>query len=214
MFGFLENTSPSEGETYIICGLGNPGKEYEKTRHNVGFWSLDYLAEFFGVKWKRKWQSEFAEVEHQGNQLILLKPQTYMNASGEALKKCCKKNKVSPERVLVIYDDLALATGRLRIRLGGGSGGHNGIKSILSCLGGADFYRFRVGIDHPGKGADVAEYVLSDFTLSEKGLISPAANAIADAALMLCSEGSEAAMDTYNGTVPGVLCQPNQENDN
>ena len=214
MFDLLKNLTGTPGETYVICGLGNPGKEYEKTRHNVGFMALDILAERHGLKWKRKWQSEYAELDYEGNKFFLLKPQTYMNSSGEAAKKCCKKNKVPAKNLLVIYDDLALKTGRLRIRLGGGSGGHNGIKSLLSCFGGADFYRFRVGIDHPGKGADVAEYVLGDFTLSEMELISPAANARVDAALMLCSEGDEAAMDAFNGTVPGALRQPNQENDN
>ena len=212
MFGlFSRDKLPDPAQTYVICGLGNPGKSYEKNRHNVGFRAIEALAERFDLKFRRKWKAEVAEFDYEGKHLILLKPQTYMNLSGEALKKCCRKNKIPAAQVLVIYDDMSLANGRLRIRYGGGSAGHNGIKSILSSFGGADFGRVRIGISHPGKGADVADYVLSDFTKAEMALISPAATAAAEAALMLCTQGYEAAMNAYNGTVPGASSQPNQD---
>ncbi len=207
MFNLFNNSS----ETIILCGLGNPGNEYAKTRHNVGFMVVDQLAEKFGVKLRKKWRSEYAEVDCGGRQVILLKPQTYMNCSGEAVKKFKKKFTVKAENIVAIYDEMSLKTGRLRIRMGGSAGGHNGVKSILQNLGGADFLRLRIGVDHPGKGADVADYVLSDFTLEEMELISPAVFTSVNAALMLCEENHEAAMNTFNGMVPNVITKPNQD---
>ena len=214
MFSFFGESNQIQGQTIIVCGLGNPGAQYAKTRHNAGFMVIDFLCEKFGLKLKKKWRSEFAELDYEGVKLILLKPQTYMNSSGEVVKKFAKKNSVKPENIIVVYDEMSLKTGRLRIRMGGSAGGHNGVKSILQFFGGADFLRVRLGVDHPGKGADVADYVLSDFTLSEMELISPAVSTCVDAVLMLCTEGCEAAMNAFNGTVPGGSSQPNQETKN
>jgi len=214
MFSFFGNDDHNNGQVFIVCGLGNPGVQYEKTRHNAGFMVIDFLCRQFNLKLKRKWRAEFAELEHEGVKLVLLKPQTFMNNSGEAIKKFAKKNSIKPENIIVVYDEMSLKVGRLRVRNGGSAGGHNGVKSILRNFGGADFLRVRLGIDHPGKGADVADYVLSDFTLSEMELISPAVSACADAVLMLCTQGCEAAMNAFNGTVPGASSQPNQETKN
>ena len=214
MFSFFGKNSSELGNVFIICGLGNPGANYKKTRHNAGFMVIDHFCNKFDLKLKRKWRSEYTEFEYEGMKLILLKPQTFMNNSGDAVKKFAKKYGVQPANVLVAYDEMSLKTGRLRIRNGGSAGGHNGIKSVLQNFGGADFLRLRIGIDHPGKGADVADYVLSDFTLSEMELISPAVSACADAVLMLSTEGCEAAMNAFNGTVPGGSSQPNQETKN
>ncbi|WDE98030.1 aminoacyl-tRNA hydrolase [Lentisphaera profundi] len=207
----MNNRSESAPKTYLVCGLGNPGSMYENTRHNVGFKAIDVLLERFSLVVKKKWRAEYAECEYEGDRYIFMKPMDYMNNSGEAIKKFAKKNSIKTEDIIVIYDEMSIKVGRLRLRLGGSAGGHNGVKSILQYFGGADFYRIRIGVDHPGKGADIADYVLSDFTLSEKALISPAVFASADAALMLCTKGCDAAMNTFNGTVPSVSSQPNQE---
>jgi len=211
MFSFLNNQNGNEQKTYLICGLGNPGSSYENTRHNVGFKVMDLFAEKFSLKFKKKWRAEYAECEDEGNKYIFIKPMTYMNSSDEAIKKFAKKNSVKAEDIIVIYDEMSLKVGRLRLRLGGSAGGHNGVKSILQYFGGADFFRVRIGVDHPGKGADIADYVLSDFTLSEMALISRAVSASVDAVLMLCTKGCDAAMNTFNGTVPNDSGQPNQE---
>lgn len=132
----------------LIVGLGNPGKEYENTRHNCGFMAIDYLAQDLGVTINQaKFKGLYAKIKVEGEDVILLKPQTYMNLSGESVSEVMKFFKIDKEDVLVIYDDLDLPVGKIRIRANGSAGGHNGIKSLIAHLNGQDFKRIRIGID-------------------------------------------------------------------
>ena len=139
---------------YIIAGLGNPGREYEKTRHNAGFEVIDRLAERLQVlSWEKKHKALAGKAVYAGEKLLLLKPQTYMNLSGESLLSAASFYRVTPDHILVISDDIDLAEGRLRIRKSGSAGGHNGLKSIISNLGSADFVRIRVGVGSKPAGS-------------------------------------------------------------
>jgi len=153
---------------YAIIGLGNPDKKYEGNRHNLGFMAIDALARKFEVPaFENKFDSHFARTEIAGRRVFLLKPQTFMNNSGIAVAKLRNFFKVPVENIFVIYDELDLALGKVRIKQGGGDGGHNGIKSLDAHIG-KNYWRVRFGIDHPGHKDMVTSYVLSDFTNGEK----------------------------------------------
>ncbi|MGN0354329.1 MAG: aminoacyl-tRNA hydrolase [Muricoprocola sp.] len=185
---------------YIIVGLGNPGREYAHTRHNVGFDTLDVLAD--------KWNIDISVKKHkaligkgmiEGQKVILAKPQTYMNLSGESVRELLDFYKVDEtSELIVIYDDISLAPGQLRIRMKGSAGGHNGIKSIISHLGGQEFLRIKVGVGEKPKGYDLADYVLGHFSKEETDCMEQAKKRAAEAAAMLVSGDIEAAMNEYN----------------
>ena len=186
---------------YIIAGLGNPGKQYEHTRHNVGFDTLDKLAEKYHIpidtqKHKAVCGSGYIE----GQKVILVKPQTYMNLSGESLREIIDFYKLNPaEELIVIYDDISLDVGQLRIRKKGSAGGHNGIKNIIAHLGTQEFPRIKVGVGDKPPRMDLADYVLSRFSKEDREKMEQAFKDAADAVEVMITEGADAAMNRFNG---------------
>ena len=193
----LFKSSPCE---YLVVGLGNPGSQYEATRHNVGFRAVDALAKEAGGKIDRaKFQALTAQATVGGVRVLLMKPQTYMNLSGVAIKQAADFYKVPPERVLVLFDDIDLDVGRLRIRRNGSAGGHNGIKSIISSLGSQEFPRIKIGVGaKPHPDCDLADWVLSRFTLAEQKLLDPAIEHAAEAVPVIFTQGIERASSQFN----------------
>jgi PTH1 family peptidyl-tRNA hydrolase len=160
----------------LIVGLGNPGPKYEQTRHNVGFVFVDTLARAKGVSLRpeAKFHGEVGKLLLDGHELWLLKPMTYMNRSGQAAGALANFYKVPPESVLVVHDELDIPVGQLRLKQGGGHGGHNGLRDIISQLGSREFLRLRIGIDHPGDSRDVTDYVLGSASQADRKLIDEA----------------------------------------
>ena len=185
---------------YIIAGLGNPGRAYENTRHNVGFASLDTLAKRHRIELStRKFQALVGSGCIDGQKVLLVKPQTYMNLSGESLRAACDFFKVDPEQeLIVIYDDISLAPGQLRVRKKGSAGGHNGIKNIIAQLGTQNFLRVKVGVGEKPAGWDLADYVLGHFSEEEQAVMEEAFVQAADAAVALLTEDVERVMNQYN----------------
>ena len=191
-------------ESWLIVGLGNPGKEYERTRHNAGFRAIDILASKLGCKIdKLKYQGLYCQTTYGGKKIFLLKPQTYMNLSGRSVLQLSAYFQIPPQRIIVLFDDISLEPGRLRIRADGSAGGHNGIKSIISELGSQTFPRVKIGVGgkaHPEQ--DLADHVLSGFSaLEEKALVSALERA-ADSALCIIDKGVPEAANRYNGSHP------------
>ncbi len=190
--------------TKLIVGLGNPGTHYANNRHNIGFMCLNHFARTHGIQFdKKQGQARIGMGEVAGNKVILARPQTYMNASGESVCRLVDKYKIALDDLIVIHDDLDLPPGKVRIRHGGSAGGHKGIKSIIACLGSGDFIRLRAGIGRPvsddyEKESDVIDYVLSDFTAEEKQIIATVIPSVSEALLCLLTEGLTAAMNKYN----------------
>jgi PTH1 family peptidyl-tRNA hydrolase len=177
--------------SFLVVGLGNPGSQYAGNRHNVGFMAADALADALRAgPWSRKFKGKLAEAQAGGERIYLLKPQTYMNLSGESVRAAAQFYKIPPERVIVLYDELDLLPGRLRVKRGGGHGGHNGVKSIDAHLG-KDYTRVRIGIGHPGEKHLVTNYVLGDFGKAEREEQDRMISAIRDAFPMLL-KGDEA----------------------
>lgn len=184
---------------YIIAGLGNPGAEYENTRHNVGFHVIDCLAERIGTELtERKFTALCGRGLLCGEKVLLLKPQTYMNNSGQSLRAAADFYKVPPEEIIVISDDIDLAQGQLRIRLKGSAGGHNGLKSIISHLNSQEFMRVRVGIGGKPEGWDLADYVLGKLKGNDAEAMEQAYRTAAEAVEVILSDGGERAMNLYN----------------
>lgn len=157
---------------YLLVGLGNPGKEYSKNRHNIGFMTVDEIARNHHFPaFKSKFQGEYSEGLLAGQKVMILKPQTYMNESGQSVGKVAKFYKIPLKKIIVIYDELDIPFKRVKTKQGGGSGGHNGIKSIDAHLGNKDYWRVRMGIDHPGDKNRVSGYVLSDFNKVEQAAL-------------------------------------------
>ena len=182
----------------LVVGLGNPGRKYASNRHNVGFQCLDRLAQAWGFSFrKRKHKALLAEGEMAGLRVILAKPQTFMNLSGNAVGRLARFYRVSPENILVIYDDLDLPLGKIRLRPEGGSGGHKGMRSIIERLGTHGFPRLRVGIGRPAH-SDPVDYVLSDFTPEQRITVEDAYESVVSAVELWVAEGIEAAMNRYN----------------
>ena len=153
---------------FLIVGLGNPGKKYEANRHNIGFMAVETIASAYGFsKWSKKFQGLATEGSIDGRKALLLKPQTFMNLSGESAGDAARFYKIPPENIIAIHDELDLPLGKLRVKLGGGNGGHNGLKSLDEHIG-KDYWRVRVGIGHPGDKDMVSDYVLSDFAKAER----------------------------------------------
>jgi PTH1 family peptidyl-tRNA hydrolase len=182
----------------LVAGLGNPGRGYERTRHNIGFLVADELARRQGGSFRSKFNGQLAEVRLGDLRLGLLKPETYMNVSGKSVAAARKFFKVDPADLLVVHDDVDLEPGRLQARLGGGLAGHNGLRSIASALGTQDFLRLRIGVGRPERGdpRPVADYVLSKFEpeVDVEALVSRAADAVET----LARDGLEAAQSRYN----------------
>ncbi|MBR4720852.1 MAG: aminoacyl-tRNA hydrolase [Clostridia bacterium] len=186
---------------YLIAGLGNPGREYEMTRHNIGFEVIDYIADKYGVKVKKlKFKGLFNKTEIGGEDVILLKPQTYMNLSGESIRDFSAFFKIPPEKIIVISDDVYLDEGRIRIRKNGSAGGHNGLKSIIYQLNSDNFIRIRIGVgEKQEEGQDLADFVLSRFTKSQIPIFEQAIINASDAVSEIIKNGVESAMNKFNG---------------
>ena len=182
----------------LVVGLGNPGREYARNRHNVGWLVVDELARRHGGSWRGKFDGQLAEIRIDGHKVALLKPETYMNESGKSVGAAASFFKAEPDIVLVVHDEGDLDTGRLQARLGGGLAGHNGLRSIAQHLGTPDFLRLRVGVGRPGRGDQrrLADYVLADFEPHDDA--ESLVGAAADAVETLDAEGLEAAQRAVN----------------
>lgn len=184
---------------YLIAGLGNPTREYDKTRHNVGFSVIDVLADKYNIDVSdRKHKALCGRGVIEGEKVLLLKPQTFMNLSGESIREAVDYYKIDPEDIIVIYDDISLEPGQLRIRLKGSAGGHNGIKNIIAHLGTQEFPRIKVGVGAKPPKMDLADYVLSRFGAEEQKIMDEAFGEAAEAAVMMMTTGAERAMNHYN----------------
>ena len=191
-------------DAWLIVGLGNPGKEYERSRHNCGFRALDRLAQALNVKVdKLKFQGLYTQTTYNGIKLYLLKPQTYMNLSGKSVVQLSAFFKIPPQRIIVLFDDISLAPGRLRVRAEGSAGGHNGIKSIIQELGSQDFPRVKIGVGaKPNPDYNLADWVLGSFSaLDEKAMAVSLENA-GQAALAVIDKGVSEAANRFNGSHP------------
>ncbi len=186
---------------FLIVGLGNPGAKYDRTRHNAGFRALDSLSRKLSCRVdKGKFQSLTGQCGFQGLKLVLLKPQTYMNLSGDAVAQAARFYKLPPERIIVLYDDISLDPGRLRIRADGSAGGHNGMKSIIARLGTQEFPRVKIGVGaKPHPEYDLADWVLSTFSAQEEKALDPIWEKAAEAALAVATLGTEKAANQFNG---------------
>jgi len=184
-----------------IAGLGNPGGKYEGTRHNVGFMAVDRMAERMGIRWTSNARCRALLAEGRlanGESVVLLKPQTYMNLSGESIRAYMDYYKLPLEDFIVIYDDMDTEVGQLRLRYKGSAGGHNGIKSIIQHTGTEQFKRIRIGISRPPEGVDVIHYVLSDFAKSERSIIDKVLDLTCDAIEMASAEAFDKVMAKFN----------------
>ena len=187
-------------ENWLIVGLGNPGKEYAHTRHNCGFRAVDILADKLSCKIdKSKFQGLYGQTVYNGKKLYLLKPQTYMNLSGRSILQLSAYFSIPPQRIIVMFDDISLIPGRLRIRANGSAGGHNGIKSIIQELGSQEFPRVKIGVGAKPEERDLADWVLSGFTASEEKELVPALENAADAALWIIDKGVPQTANRFNG---------------
>ncbi len=189
-----------KSESWLIVGLGNPGKDYAKTRHNCGFRVLDILGDKLNCKIdKAKFQGLYGQTNWNGRMLFLLKPQTYMNLSGKSVVQLSAYFNIPPQRIIVVFDDISLAPGCLRVRPDGSAGGHNGIKSIISELGSQDFPRVKVGVGgKPNPDSDLADWVLSPFSASDEKALSTSLPNAAEAALYLIENGVQETANRYN----------------
>ena len=188
-------------ENWLSVGLGNPGREYEKTRHNAGFRAIDALAETLGCKIdKLKYQGLYCQTTYKGKKLFLLKPQTYMNLSGKSVLQLSSYFQIPPARIIVMFDDISLEPGRLRVRADGSAGGHNGIKSIIQEVGSQSFPRVKIGVGaKPNPNFDLADWVLSTFSASEEKALVPALVWAGEAALAIIDHGVPESANRYNG---------------
>lgn len=179
----------------VIVGLGNPGPEHLTTRHNAGFWFVDVLAKRHGGEFRdyRKYSGEIARITVADREIILLKPTTYMNRSGLAIRQISDFFKIAPDEILVAHDELDLPVGSVRLKHGGGHGGHNGLRDAIAHVG-ESFWRLRLGIGHPGNKAEVIDYVLTRAPRAEEDMITDAVNLAADAIPVILEQGAERAM--------------------
>lgn len=180
----------------LLVGLGNPGERHAGERHNVGFMALDAIAREYGMAAlcaRSRFSGEMAEGTLGGSRVIALKPTTYMNESGRAVGAAAQFYKLAPENVIVLHDELDLAPGKVRVKLGGGNAGHNGLKSIAAHIGG-DFWRVRIGIGHPGNRGIVQRYVLGNFAKADADWLNPMLAALADAMPLLLNDDTSAFM--------------------
>lgn len=188
-------------ESWLIVGLGNPGREYEKSRHNAGFRAIDLLSQQLHCPIDRaRFQGLYGQTVYQGQKLYLLKPMTFMNLSGQSVLQLSAFFKVPPQRIIVLFDDISLEPGRLRVRGDGSAGGHNGIKSIIAELGSQDFPRVKIGVGaKPHPDYDLAAWVLSSFSAQEEKALEPALRRAGEAALAVIDHGVAEAANRFNG---------------
>lgn len=194
----------SSNDSWLIVGLGNPGREYEKSRHNCGFRALDILAENLSCKVdKLKFQGLYGQVNYNGTKVFLLKPQTFMNLSGRSVLQLSAYFNIPPQRIIVLFDDISLEPGRLRIRANGSAGGHNGIKSIIQEVGSQEFPRVKIGVGaKPNPEYDLADWVLSSFSANDEKALAISLKNAADAALAIIDHGVPEAANRFNGSHP------------
>ncbi len=186
----------------IVVGLGNPEKKYDGTRHNIGFVAIDYLANKYNISVDtKKHRALIGKGMIDGQKVLLVKPQTYMNLSGESLRSIMDFYKLYPEDFIVIYDDISLDVGRIRIRKKGSAGGHNGIKSIIAHLGGQDFPRIKIGVGEKPKGMDLANYVLGKFSKGENEIYEKLMPNVAGAVECMVWDDVDKAMNDYNKSI-------------
>ncbi len=186
-------------ERRLIVGLGNPGAAYRGTRHNLGFEVADRLARRHGITLRtKKFRAVYGSGTIGGTPVLLSKPQTYMNRSGQSVGVMAGWHRIPPASVIVVHDDLDLEVGRLKLKSGGGHGGHNGLRDITTALGGPDFQRVRIGIGHPDGRGDTTDHVLTRFRPDEKDDVERVVERATDAVEMILDQGIEASMNTYN----------------
>lgn len=187
---------------WLIVGLGNPDRIYARNRHNVGFRVVDRLAETLRVSVDRaKFRGKFTQVTYKGQKLVLLKPMTFMNSSGLSVMDAVNYFKLPAERIIVVFDDISLDVGRLRVRSDGSAGGHNGIKSIIGAINSQDFPRVKVGVGaKPHPDYDLADWVLSNFSPEEEKKLKPAVERAAEAVLEIVENGAYSAANRFNGS--------------
>ncbi len=197
---FSRNKAPSGPPEYLIVGLGNPGRQYELTRHNAGFLFADLLADKLSANINKiQFKSVTAAVELGGKKCLLMKPQTFMNNSGEAVKQAAAFYKIPPEKIIVVFDDISLPCGKLRIRRKGSAGGHNGIKSIIYHLNSDNFPRIKLGVgEKPHPDYELADWVLSNFKKDELPPLREAAEKACDAAELMVNGNTDKAMSNFN----------------
>jgi len=187
-------------DLYIIAGLGNPGKKYEETRHNAGFMAVDLIAQKLNIKVNKiKFKAVYGDGTHTGKRVVLLKPQTFMNLSGESIRDAVEWYKIPLSNLILIYDDIDIPAGALRIRKKGSAGSHNGMKSVIYHLQSEDFPRIRIGVGKPPEEWDLVNFVLGKFSDDEKRIMADAVERAALAALSIISDGIDKSMNVYNG---------------
>ncbi|MBR4949846.1 MAG: aminoacyl-tRNA hydrolase [Clostridia bacterium] len=186
---------------FLVVGLGNPGTKYRNTRHNIGFMTLDYIASKENIEFKKsKFRGETSEKKIGDKNILFLKPDTFMNLSGESVLSASKFYKIPPENIIIIYDDISLGVGKLRIRKKGSAGGHNGIKNIIANLNSDNFPRIKIGVgEKPAEFSDLADYVLSPFKITEREILDGAIEKAYMALKVIFSENTDKAMNLYNG---------------
>lgn len=185
-----------------VIGLGNPGKKYDYTRHNIGFMVIDHMADMLGIELSsRKFKCLFGVGYYKGQRVMLVKPETFMNLSGEGVRPLLDYYKIDVDDILVLYDDLDIPVGRLRLRKKGSGGGHNGIKSLNQHLSTEKYKRIRIGIDRPGPGGSIPSYVLGRFSKSEQPVIEKVVTRSSEASTAFLTESFEEVMTEYNGDV-------------
>ena len=199
LFRRLKSAPGSASDTYVIIGLGNPGKEYENTRHNMGFRAIDVLSSDENIEISRnKFHALIGRGRIDGKKVILVKPQTYMNRSGQAVREAAMYFDVPSQNLIVIYDDIDLPTGSIRIRKSGGAGTHNGMKSVVEQLGTKDFVRIRIGVGGAEDGEDLVDRVIGKVPKAEQELLDEAACEAAKAAKDIITDGVDNAMNRHN----------------
>ncbi len=196
-----ENKSSGGAPEYMVVGLGNPGREYERNRHNVGFMTMDYISGRCGISINRaKFSALVGEGVIADKRVLLMKPQTFMNSSGEAVAAAAKFYKIPPERIIVISDDISLDVGRLRVRRNGSHGGQNGLKSIANCLASREYARIKIGVGaKPHPDYDLAAWVLSDFSADDMARIADTRERVYDGLCKMLNGDIDAAMQICNG---------------
>lgn len=197
LFGSRE--AQSEAPALIIVGLGNPGEKYAATRHNAGFWCLDYIAKEHSVKFSRRNRSTLiGECDIEGQRVVLAKPRIFVNRSGQAVSYLLTRFGVTPGKLLIIYDEIALPLGKIRLRPTGSAGGHNGIKSIIEATDTQDFPRLRFGVDRPPNGEDQIAYVLGTLSNEEQKVADEVIVRVAESVSSLLTVGIERTMNKFN----------------
>jgi peptidyl-tRNA hydrolase, PTH1 family len=206
-----KRTVPTNPPLHVIVGLGNPGPKYDRTRHNVGFLAVDELARRHGITWRgRQARAEVAKGTINGIPVVLAKPQTFMNLSGESVSGLLNWHKVPVSRLIIIYDDMDLPLGSIRVRARGSAGGHNGMKSILQHLRSEEFARLRIGVERPPGAGENIDWVLGHFTKDEQRELQPALNNAVDAVEFWLANGIDKTMNAFNGSPAGGKEPPPQ----